>query len=293
MFIAGIPRPFSLLASPACLADLMIFAIVTSYSLFLMTKGASRFLYLAGVPVMVYALLLTSVRTNWMGLIAGIVFWFIIARRSSLRLKAVMIAAVLAFSFFGNMAADTFFTPKEDGQAIPAVAAPKAAQGAKGITDVFVKERMSTMTSPFQEHSMISRFEMWKTIIQHSLLWLPQGPFGWGMGSFDAHSYYFSILSDTGYPGLFLLLFLLFRIFMIGFKVYGGEEDDNRRVLVRGIIVILFLISFMNLTGLHVGSHPADIYYWFFAGLLMIFRRLKGDVPLTAAARRTPLNDPT
>jgi len=71
MFIEGIPRPFSFLASPACFADLMLFSIITSFSLSSITRGAFRLLCFLGVPVMAYGLLLTSVRTNWMCLLVA------------------------------------------------------------------------------------------------------------------------------------------------------------------------------------------------------------------------------
>jgi len=210
------------------------------------------------------------------------VLWFIIAHRSSLRFKAVTIVLVLVVSLVGNLVGEPVFSATES-PVLTEQQAPQAGPAAKNITDVFVKERLSAMVSPFQEYSMVNRFTMWRTIIEHSF-WLPQGPFGWGMGSFDAHSYYFSIFSDIGYPGIFLLLVIMIRVFMIGFRVYAAEEEPRRRALIRGMIVVLFMVAFLNITGVHVGSHPADIYFWFFAGLLLTIAASRATGPLSGIA---------
>jgi O-antigen ligase len=103
---------------------------------------------------------------------------------------------------------------------------------------------------------------------------LPQGPLGWGLGKFDAHSYYFTVLFETGYPGLMLLLLILVLIFKVGYSLYLEEENRDKRVVARAIVTLLVTICVLNSTGPHTSSHPADIYFWGSAGLLFVLHRL-------------------
>ncbi|OGS36462.1 MAG: hypothetical protein A2293_00060 [Elusimicrobia bacterium RIFOXYB2_FULL_49_7] len=294
LFISGVPRPFSTLSSPACFADFMMIAILAAFCMILLSSGTVRLFYVLTVPVMFYALLLTSVRTNWMGLIVGVIFWFIIAHRASLKRKVVLMTFLVAVSFAMNTLLDLSFSPGDIKlmsfeQTEKTLLTPG---GQQNITDIFVKERLSAIADPLEEHSMVSRFAMWKMVLQHSV-WLPMGPFGWGLGTFNAHNYYLTILYEIGYPGLFLLLFILYRIFRQGFRVYKEEEERDKRVLVRGMLAILFMIAFINTTGTHISSHPADIYFWFFAGLLMIIRRLKSGTDAGRFVSTSVFRDPT
>lgn len=133
---------------------------------------------------------------------------------------------------------------------------------------------------------------MWGFVIERSLQ-LPQGPFGWGLGSFNAHSYYFTVLYETGYIGIILLLYILYRFFRTGYKVYIEEEQRDKRQVIRACITIIFSISILNLTGPHTGSHPADIYFWGCAGILYIIRRLPFKVSAIENVGRMKLTDPT
>jgi hypothetical protein len=272
LFIGGKPRPFSTLPSPASFADAMVIAMVTGASLISMDRVRGKPFYLVAMPVMFFALLITSVRSNWIGFLVGAIFWYVLAHRSSVRLKVGLMAVLLIFYF----SVTTLLETAHGGAASPRgrpLSLPVQG-GSQTVTDLFVKSRTSALTDPFQEHSMISRSAMWRQVI-HCSFFLPMGPLGWGMGSFNAHSYYFSTLYDIGYPGLFLLLFILYRIFRAGYLVYREEEEKDRRIMARGLLTLLFSISVMNTTGPHIAEHPADIYYWFSAGLLLVLRRLK------------------
>jgi hypothetical protein len=273
LFIEGKARPFSTLISPACFADYMIISIITSYCLFLMKIKNSR-LFLVFIPIMFFGLLLTSVRSNWLGFMVGFILWFVIAHRSSIKVKISVLSVVFIFFMAGFSLLEMVMAKDID---LASYVQPDVTSGEKDekkVTELFVTDRMSAVANPFGERSMISRYEMWKTVMRLSVK-LPRGPFGYGMGGFDAHSYYFSTLFDIGYVGLFMLLFILYRIFRLGYINYLEEEQLDRRVMIRGILAFLFIMCVINATGTHIASHPGDIYFWFFSGILMVIRRLK------------------
>ncbi len=290
LFIEGKPRPFSTLPSPASFADYMVIAIYASLSLLSMKSTKGKAIYALFIPPMIVALLITSVRSNWIGFIMGVLFWFIIAHRSSIRYKILFVAFLLLVFFVGST-----FLDSSGARDLAVMEQARVAHGKnqdRKITEIFVTDRTSALTNPFQEHSMISRTGMWRQAIQSSME-LPMGPFGWGMGSFNTHSYYFSTLYDIGYPGFFLLLFLLYRIFRAGYIVYREEEEPDRRVIARFILSIMFAITVMNSTGTHISEHPADIYYWFGAGILLVLRRLKSGDDDISEKTADAIIDPT
>ena len=290
LFLEGKPRPFSTLPSPATFADFMVIAILVSMSLLSLKQVRFKPLYLFFIPVMFAGLLLTSVRSNWIGFLVGVLFWFIIAHRSSIRLKVGMVAFLVVLYFSVSVALELSGAAELTG--IAGVQSLQAKRPGKKLTDILVTDRVSALTNPLQERSMIARSVMWKFVLETSLQ-LPMGPMGWGMGSFNAHSYYFSTLYDLGYFGLFLLVMVLFRIFRVGYRVYRDEEEPEKRVIIRCILSILFVITIMNATGSHTGEHPADVYYWFLAGILMVIRRLKSGRDDESERLQEAIVDPT
>jgi hypothetical protein len=271
LFIEGKARPFSTLLSPACFADYMMVSMMTSACLFSLKGTRYKWFYLACVPVMILGLLITSVRSNWMGMACGVFLWFIIGHRASLKAKILMLAGLVVFFMTLNTGMELFFGRQMSVAGLLQPAAPE--EGEKNVTDLFVTDRVTALTNPFEEYSMVARFNIWNMVIRN-VLRLPRGPMGYGLGYFDAHSYYFSTLFDTGFPGLFLLLYVLYRIVKLGYKTFREEEEHDKRVIARGILTFILAMSVVNATGNHLASHPGDIYFWFLSGLLLIIRRV-------------------
>jgi hypothetical protein len=273
MFIAGTPRPFSTLSSPATFADFMLIGMIASGAVAGISSVRGRNLYLVIIPVIGFALLLTSVRSNWVGAIAAFFVWFLIAHRASLTKKVVTIFIVfllgLPLSLVFDNVGDSSVKTTTGSMLMPL----NRGRSERTITDLFVKERVTAITNPFEEHSMKARVEMWLFVVRKSVQ-LPQGPMGWGMGTFNAHNYYLTVLYETGFIGMLLLMYVLFRIFRAGYRLYGEEENVDKRIVIRAIVALLVSICVLNTTGPHTSSHPADIYFWGSAGLLLIIHRL-------------------
>jgi O-antigen ligase len=192
----------------------------------------------------------------------------------------------LPISYLFDLSAPS--SPGISNNMIPVAPAPAS----KNITDLFVTERVSAISNPFQEHSMIARTAMWRTVITQ-ISYLPLGPLGYGLGTFDAHSLYFTTLFETGIPGIFLLLYLLFRIFRLGYRVYLEEEEEDKKIIIRGLLALLFVFAVMNSTGTHIDAHPGDIYFWFSAGLFMVIRFLRSESERDAGGLIDHIRDAT
>jgi hypothetical protein len=274
MFISGTPRPFSTLQSPATFADFMLIGMIASAAVGSLKQTRGSHMYYLFIPVMGFALLLTSVRSNWVGAIAAIFIWFLIAHRTTFRKKLVFTIIVFFLGIPVSFLMDNIGKSAGSVSSTSIISSSAHLHGDKRtVTDLFVKERVTAITNPFEEYSMKARVNMWLLVLRYSVK-LPQGPFGWGPGTFNAHNYYFTVLYETGYPGMLLLLYILFRIFRTGFRLYKEEENVDKRTVIRAIISMLASICVLNTTGPHTSSHPADIYFWGSAGLLLIMHRL-------------------
>ncbi|OGJ87428.1 MAG: hypothetical protein A2268_14870 [Candidatus Raymondbacteria bacterium RifOxyA12_full_50_37] len=284
LFIGGNARPFSIFASPACLADYMLISMTACLCLYLIDKSRARVLYLVTIPFMISALLITSVRSNWTGLLAGIVFWFLMAQRSTVKIKVVLLTIVVIVFMAGSTLLELFTGGTQGFDAFLLQGATSQRKQEKTLTDLLVTDRISAVTNPFEEYSMVSRFSMWQMVARNSII-LPQGPIGWGTGSFDAHSYYFSTLYWLGYPGLVLAFIIMIRIFLVGFRIYFDEEERVKRVIIQGCLTMFFMFCVINTTGTHIASHPGDLVFWFCAGVLMVIHRIEGMEKSTVNAR--------
>ena len=73
-----------------------------------------------------------------------------------------------------------------------------------------ISNRTSALTNPLEEYSLQKRIDTWDMIIVDT--WYKY-PLGSGLGSVGyAHSLYFQLLGEAGYPGLGLYLIILFLI---------------------------------------------------------------------------------
>ena len=125
---------------------------------------------------------------------------------------------------------------------------------------------------------MQRRLEIWAEILVQSR----HHPFGRGQGTHGyAHSYYFQLLGEVGYPGLFLFLGILFLGFRRGFEVISVSPDSEAAEQARWGMSLLFVFSILNLTGTHLHSNPGDVFFWFTVGMLA---RLRSETCGPAAA---------
>jgi hypothetical protein len=76
LFIKGIARPFSFFQSPAAFADYMLLAMIAVFVTINFSKKFSTRYLLLLIPLFFYALLITSVRSNWIGAIVILFLWF-------------------------------------------------------------------------------------------------------------------------------------------------------------------------------------------------------------------------
>ncbi len=257
--IEGVVRPFSTFVSPAAMSDAMS-ALILFGAFWLIIK--QNFCWALGLLAIVSAIppiLIATVRTNWFASIAGLGFYFGYLRIKQKWLKIAGLLLIICFSIFYSSKTDT----KIDSD--NARLSGQSKHEKRSLSDIMIKNRTQALTNPLQEYSLQKRMEIWTDIWNGSFV----QPLGKGMGTSGyAHSYYFQLLGEAGFPGIALYLTILIILFRRCFIILKNNLDKNDLEMTRFFLTILFTFSILNITGTHLCSNPADILFWFSGGAI-------------------------
>jgi hypothetical protein len=265
LFIKGVARPFSFFQAPAAFADYLTLSIIGFFMVLEWGRKKSRFLLVPAVLLLFYGILITSVRSNWIGALAVFFFWFVFLRMKKASHR-ILIIAVTAAVFFSYQLMDEMLS---SGLGIKNMTNLISGNVSKqGYLELLVTTRTSAITNPFEEHSLISRMALWRYLFDSSIS-PDKGLFGRGLGSLNADSLYFTYLAEFGYPGLIFILFITIGFIVQGLRAFDRLSDGRSVVLVKGIVVMDMVFALMNITGSHINSFPGDMYFWFFNGVLI------------------------
>ena len=91
LFIKGIARPFSIFQSPACFADYMLLSIIGLLIIISGKKSKLNLGFLLLLPLYFYGALITSVRSNWIGILLALVLWMILLQIRGTRNRIILI----------------------------------------------------------------------------------------------------------------------------------------------------------------------------------------------------------
>jgi len=263
LFIKGLARPFSLFQSPAAFADYMQIAIVGVLIVSSNTTLLHRLFLLPLLALFFYGALITSVRSNWIGIALSLLIWYtvLIMRKSSQRIAAIATLCLLfcLLQLFGdlkgNMGVDTLFQ--------------KLAGGFNQQNmDLLVTERSGALSNPFEEYSFLSRMNLWKYIISLSVDPV-MALLGRGVGVLNADSLYFTYLAEFGYPGMLFIIWVVFYTIRKGFVFIHTGKDPTQVAIIKGITLMNIVFAVINITGTHIHSFPGDVFFWFWNGVLI------------------------
>jgi O-antigen ligase len=203
-------------------------------------------------------LLIATVRTSWIGALGAIFmyFYFLRIQKQWIRYLTIvlMVFVVIGITFKG----ETESSGKDD-----------ISQNAT-LTEKMIKNRTAALANPLQEYSIKKRMEIWSEIWYFAI----RNPLGRGQGTHGyAHSYYFQILGEIGFLGVFSFLGILFFGFKYGFAILKMRTNRTQRELTMLMVSMVFMFSLLNLTGTHLHTNPGDIYFWFALGVLARIHR--------------------
>ena len=262
--IEGVVRPFSTYLSPAAMSDGMTILILFG-TYWVIVRG--RFMMIFGIMSIAAAIppiLIATVRTNWLAVGAGLFFYLFYVRLEKVWLK-IAIMVIMSLGMIGYSAKGG----NEGSGAKYASAVPQKITK-QNLTQIMITNRTAALANPLQEYSVQKRMSTWIEIYGLSFI----RPFGKGQGTTGyAHSYYFQVLGEIGYPGVILFLLILTVGYYRGFKVLSLSKDDEVKELTRALLTLIFMITVLNLTGTHLHTPPGDIFFWFTLGAISRFYR--------------------
>lgn len=277
LFIKGIARPFSLFQSPATFADYMQLATIGVIILISFNKNGPKHFITLLLPFFFYAALITSVRSNWIGILLSLLLWIFLLQLNSTRRRIIMLVAITSLFIITQVIelyTNIGFNLNTPFSSLGTGLNPQ-------YLDRLVFERTTALTNPFKEHSLLSRISLWKY-----LLLLAQKPLmglmGRGVGTLNADSLYFTYLAEFGYPGVLFIISFIFITIKKGFSLIDHAPTDAHLSLAKGITLMNIVFAVINLTGTHIHSFPGDAYFWFWNGVLL---------KLEASVHETPISD--
>jgi hypothetical protein len=265
LYIKDIIRPFSTFQSPAAFADYMVLSVIGLLMFWSWKKGALRIAILLLVPVFFYAVLITSVRSDWIGFIAVLLFWFTFSKVKGMKQRVWTLVAIGVCYVLISFAADTLGS----GMGVDQLSdLSNTRSDHQRYMQALVTNRAAAITDPLEEHSMLSRVAVWRHLFAYSvdpLLMLV----GRGVGAFNADSLYVTYLAEFGYPGFFFIIFLLGSLIYKGMKIMDSVRNPDLSALARGITVFNLAFAIISITGSHLHSFPGDAFFWFFNGVMI------------------------
>ncbi len=266
--IGSIVRPFSTLTSPATFADYMQLSVILAaiYSVIAKNRITKYIMYFL-MLLFLYSMLITSVRSSWIGGIVGILVWVFVVRNRGKKARIIgIISILLIFTglFFANNYIESFIT--------------ESGTGNNNNMDMLVKNRISAVTNPLEEHSMISRMNLWGMVWRYAINDPLMGIMGRGLGQFRADSLYFTYLAEFGFPGMFFMIYIIYLFISGGLNIYDSLQNKETIAICRGIITMNLIFLVINITGTHIHNFPGGYFFWFWNGVLLRLKYIEKNI---------------
>ena len=264
LFIKGLARPFSFFQSPASFADYMLLSIIGTLIVYSWSSSRWKSALLLFIPFFFYGALITSVRSNWIGILLALVLWVVLLQIRGKRNRILMITGLFLLFIFGQL----FDLSSQYNAGMNTLFSSLGGGFDERHMQLLVTERTSAISNPFEEYSFLSRVNLWKYILTMSADPVT-ALLGKGVGAFNADSLYFTYLAELGYPGMLFIIGLTVYLILRGFTLLDTTSSPVVRSLAKGITLMNIVFAVVNVTGTHIHSFPADVYYWFWNGVLV------------------------
>ncbi|MCJ7634121.1 O-antigen ligase family protein [Candidatus Bathyarchaeota archaeon] len=248
----GQGRAFSTMSSPAHLSHFMVSMLLLNVSL--QEFSQRRFWLILQLGTIGLALLLTIVRTGWIGFLVGLVLIGVLKalekRNVTLAIKQLAIGIVI-FLIVGYSLGLYF---------------PRNA----------ITQRFDSLANlPAEKHYQM-RVDSWIETIIPAIV---RNPWGYGTGSdntsgaarFFSHNGYFYVAVELGIPGLILIFSVLIGALFKSVRFHSNISNPLLRSISRWTISFWGAALVMAVFGAFLEVYPVILYGWFFLGLIDTF----------------------
>jgi hypothetical protein len=244
------------MSSPAHLSYFMVSILLLVASVM---KTIRHKAWLLGLVLIAgLALLLTIVRTGWIGLIFGLGILGL--------MKAVEDKRITQLA----------------RQILPAICVLALVAGilSSYIPEFAITRRLYSFTRLTEDYNLRLRTDSWTETIIPAIL---RNPLGYGIGSdgvsdealFYSHNGFFYILIETGAPGLVLILSVLFIALGQATLKHFRLKDPFLISISRWTVTFWCVLLLMSSVGALLEVYPVLLYAWFFLGMVSVLPDLE------------------
>jgi putative inorganic carbon (hco3(-)) transporter len=193
----------------------------------------------------VYCLLFTFSRGGYVAVLGGLLFLGAVNQRKLLILVAVLIVSWQALLPVSVQQRITMTYDKSDGDGT-------LDASAQTRVDLWADAEALIAASPvfgtgFQTYSYMGRMEDYR----------------------DTHNYYLKIMVETGAVGLLMFLYVLWRMFALGYQLYRQSEDPFLASLGLGFSALMVGMFLANLFGDRWSFFQVDGWMWMLLGAVV------------------------
>lgn len=259
--VTGKLRAFSTLSGPFHLG---IFMVLATLLLVNQSRLKNNFYRITLMTVLIFALILTITRTNWMAMIGGVLFLMIVSvfvKKEDRSIRPILIAVSIFVAAFLII------------YALPTHFSDPALQYLSSLKDI-------ESTSRYQ-----GTLESWRNTIIPAMI---ENPFGYGTGSagdgvnqkfmkksFTSHNVFLKIGLELGLLGLVIFTAIVYLVFIQGIAVLRKLNDEFYKKTATWILSFIFAVLIAGISTPIIDAYPANLYFWLLIGVLINLREIE------------------
>lgn len=251
--IWGVERSGATLGHPNVLASYLILVIPIVFSLLLyVPKRGEKILLTFSLVVMAICLIFTGSRAGWLALVGAMSFLVLIEKKRRVAIGLTLVIIVVASILIPSVSARlstifdlNFSTNKE------------RIYGAKSTLQM-IRDHPLTGTGINTFYYVYPQYQ------------LPEATLHLG----HAHNVFLQIGAEMGLFGLIIFLWLLIRVFKIGWETLRRTRNDYLRVVTIGLLASLIAFLVNQEFDYTWGTGSLFVFFWVLLAMLLVIRNI-------------------
>lgn len=250
----------------------MFFPVLAGMLLQKKTGPALRMLLSLGMVILVTGIIFSYTRAAWLSIFGAAAVLVLLVLRIPLR------SALLGLA----LTAGLVYASWEDIQV--------ALQRNKQESSDRLDEHISSVSNVSSDASNLERLNRWNCAWE---MFKERPVFGWGPGTYqfvyapfqrsgdrtiistnagdggNAHSEYLGPLSEQGFPGMLIMVALLFMVSSLGFRLYFQITNAQERILITSVYLGLMTYFIHGTLNNYLDTDKASVPFWAFIAMMV------------------------
>lgn len=250
----------------------MFFPVLAGMLLQKKTGPALRMLLSLGMVILVTGIIFSYTRAAWLSIFGAAAVLVLLVLRIPLRSALLGLALTAGLVYAGW----------EDIQV--------ALQRNKQESSDRLDEHISSVSNVSSDASNLERLNRWNCAWE---MFKERPVFGWGPGTYqfvyapfqrsgdrtiistnagdggNAHSEYLGPLSEQGFPGMLIMVALLFMVSSLGFRLYFQITNAQERILITSVYLGLMTYFIHGTLNNYLDTDKASVPFWAFIAMMV------------------------